>query len=139
MEEALARHLPMPSGWDHQLCDGSRMIARRALRAKLVELARIAARGTPNVTAEQYVDQFRRDLADVSAILDHAVAACVIDLDERQPTLDGWIRTEAMFWLYNFEPEARREKLLDPAPGPQRFLALRTRCQLLREIDEELR
>jgi hypothetical protein len=61
------------------------------------------------------------------------------NLEERQPTLAGWIRTEAMFWLYNFEPAVRREKLLDPNEGPQRFLALRTRCEMLREIDEELR
>jgi hypothetical protein len=139
MEGSSFAHLPIPSTWDRELCDCYRMIARRALRAKLVELARTAARGTPNVSAEQNVERFRRDLADVSAMLDHAVAACVIGLEERQPTLDGWIRTEAMYWLYNLPPAARREKLLDPAPGPQRFLALRTRCQLLREIDEQLR
>jgi hypothetical protein len=139
MEGSSFAHLPIPSTWDRELCDCFRMIARRALRAKLVELARVAARGVRNVTAEQNVDEFRRRLANVSAMLDQAAVSSVIGIEERQPLLDGWIRTEAMYWLYNFEPAERRERLLDPAPGPQRFLALRTRCQLLREIDEELR
>jgi hypothetical protein len=36
-------------------------------------------------------------------------------------------------------PAARREKLLDPAPGPQRFLTLWTRREMLAEIDDEAR
>jgi hypothetical protein len=139
MEGSSFAHLPIPSRWDRELCECFRMIARRALRAKLVELARIASRGVPNVTAEQNVDGFRGRLANVSAVLDHAVAACVIDHEQKQLLLDAWIRTEAMYWLYNFPLAERRERLLDPAPGPQRFLALRTRCEMLREIDEELR
>jgi hypothetical protein len=139
MEQTLAHHIPMPDGWDRELSGCFRMIARRALRAKLVELARIAARGVPNVTAEQNVDGFKRRLANVSTMLDHAVTATVIDHEQKQLLLDAWIRTEAMYWLYNFPLAERRERLLDPAPGPQRFLALRTRCEMLREIDEELR
>jgi hypothetical protein len=113
----------------------ARVVARRALQARLVEVARVSARGIP-ATAEQNVEQFRRHLANVRATLDHAVALCTIDHEERQSLIDTWIRTEAEFWLYNFSPADRRKKLLDPAPGPQRFLTLRTRREMLAEIDE---
>jgi hypothetical protein len=139
MEQTLAHHIPMPDGWDRELSGCFRMIARRALRAKLMEAARIASRGDAGLSEQENVDGFKGRLESVCAMLDHAVAASVIDHDQKQLLLDSWIRTEAMFWLYNFPPPARREKLLDPAPGPQRFLSLRTRCQMLREIDEELR
>jgi hypothetical protein len=139
MEGSSFAHLPIPSRWDRELCECFRMIARRALRAKLVELARIASRGDSDLSGQENVDEFRRRLANVSAMLDQAALSSVIGIDERQPLLDGWIRIEAMFWLYNFPLAERRERLLDPAPGPQRFLALRTRCEMLREIDEELR
>jgi hypothetical protein len=114
----------------------ARLVARRALQAKLVEAAGLSARGIPNATAEQDVEQFKRHLMRARALSDHAVALCTIDHEERQSLIDTWIRTEAEFWLYNFSPADRRKKLLDPAPGPQRFLTLRTRREMLAEIDE---
>jgi hypothetical protein len=114
----------------------ARVVVRRALQAKLIGTARLSARGIPNATAEQDVQQFKRHLMHACAMLDHAVALCTIDREERQPLIDTWIRTEARFWLYNFSPADRRKKLLDPTPGPQRFLTLRTRREMLAEIDE---
>jgi hypothetical protein len=114
------------------LAECYRTIAKQALRARLHELARITA-------ADPSVDAYRRSLANVCAMLDQAVALCTIELVERQGLIDAWIRTEAKFWLCRLPPEKRREKLLDPKPGPQRFIALRTRCEMLREIDDELR
>jgi hypothetical protein len=113
----------------------ARVVARRALQSRLVGAAKISARGIPG-TEEQNVEEFRRHLANVCATLDHAVALCAIDHQERQPLIDAWIRIEAMFWLYNFSPADRRKKLLDPAPGPQRFITLRRRREMLAEIDE---
>jgi hypothetical protein len=71
--------------------------------------------------------------------LDQAVALCTIDHSWRQGFLDAWIRTEARFWLYQLPPAARRETLLDPAPGPQRFVPLAIRREMLAEIDVETR
>jgi hypothetical protein len=121
-------------------CECFREIARRALGVRLREAARIAARGDPNGrTGEDHVQAFKRALAEVCTTLDQAVALCTIDHAWRQGALDAWIRTEATFWLYQLPPSARREKLLDPAPGPQRFVTLRTRREMLAEIDDEAR
>jgi hypothetical protein len=114
------------------LAECYRTIAQQALRARLRELARITA-------TDSSIDAYRGALADVCAMLDQAVALSAIEHVERQFLIDAWIRTEARFWLCRLPPAKRREKLLDPKPGPQRFLALRTRCEMLREIDEELR
>jgi hypothetical protein len=108
-------------------CECFREIARRALCMKLHEAARIAARGDPNGrTEEDHVQAYKRALADVCAALDQAVALCTIDHSWRQGFLDAWIRTEARFWLY-------------PAPGPQRFVQLAIRREMLAEIDVETR
>jgi hypothetical protein len=121
-------------------CECFREIARRALCMKLHEAARIAARGDPNGrTEEDHVQAYKRALADVCAALDQAVALCTIDHSWRQGFLDAWIRTEARFWLYQLPPAARRETLLDPAPGPQRFVPLALRREMLAEIDDETR
>lgn len=109
-----------------------RTIAHQALRARLRELARKTAR-------DHSVDGYKQGLADLCAMLDEAVALCTIEHVERQFLIDIWIRTEARFWLYRLPPVKRREKLLDPAPGPQRFIALWTRRLMLKEIAEELR
>jgi hypothetical protein len=114
------------------LAECYRTIAQQALRARLRELARMTA-------ADPSIDAYRRSLEDVCAMLDRAVALCTIELVERQVMIDAWIRTEARFWLCRLPPAKRRDRLLDPKPGPQRFLALRTRCEMLREIDDELR
>jgi hypothetical protein len=123
-----------------QLAEGSRTIARLALRARLRETARIAARSdSEGGDGEARVELYKRTLADVCTMLDQSVAVCAIEHAERQGLIDAWIRTEARFWLYQLPPAERREKLLDLAPGPQRFIALWTRRLMLREIDEELR
>jgi hypothetical protein len=121
-------------------CECFREIARRTLGITLREAARTAARDDPNGrTGEDHVQAYKRALGDVCNALDTAVALCTIHYEERQGALDAWIRTEARFWLYQFPPAARREQLLDPAPGPQRFLTLWTRREMLREIDDEAR
>jgi hypothetical protein len=123
-----------------QLAECFQTIARRALCMRLHEAARIAARGDPNGRIEEdHVQAYKRALADVCAILDQAVTLCTIDHAWRQGFLDAWIRTEARFWLYQLPPAARREKLLDPAPGPQRFVPLALRREMLAEIDVEAR
>jgi hypothetical protein len=100
------------------LAECYRTIAHQALRARLRELARMTA-------ADPSVDAYRRSLANVCAMLDQAVVLCTIELGERQSLIDAWIRTEAKLWLCRLPPAKRREKLLDPKPGPQRFIALR--------------
>jgi len=47
-------------------------------------------------------------------------------------------QNEAEIWLYTLSPVTRRTQLLDPE-GPQRFLTLKRRTQILREIDDEMR
>ena len=118
----------------------ARTNARLALQARLRETARMAARtDLEGGDGAARVELYTRALADVCTMLDQAVTVCTIDHAERQGLIDVWIRTEARFWLYQLPPVERREKLLDPAPGPQRFIALWTRRLMLSEIDEELR
>jgi hypothetical protein len=81
----------------------------------------------------EYVQHYR----NVSGFLAYFETVCVISHAEALEMCKAWVRTEAELRLYRLPPEQRRAVLLDPQGGPQRFLPLRRRLQMLREIDRQ--
>jgi len=110
-----------------ELGDCFRVIERRKLKRMLVG----AACASASCDDEEYAQHCR---AVNNALLAVARARCVITQEEGLAEGRAWLRAVAEMWLYMLPPEERREALLDP-DGRQRFLTLKRRTQMLREID----
>jgi hypothetical protein len=120
---------PNPIGWQEQLGEDFRAIERRWLEAMLGGAARVSA-GSNDDTAV-YLRHYR----NVSTMIANAETLCVINHEDARLMRQAWVRREAELCLYRLPPEERRALLLDPTDGPQRFLTLKRRTQMLREID----
>jgi hypothetical protein len=125
------QHLPDPVGWRDQLAECFRTIERRWLD-KVLAGAAIVSSGSDDGRHE-YVQHYR----NVGNFLAHFEVRCFITPEEARTMREAWIRTEAELRLYRLPPVERRELLLDPTDGPQRFVTPRRRLQMLREIDVE--
>jgi hypothetical protein len=124
-----SQRLPNPIGWRDQLGEGFRAIERRWLEAMLGGAARVSARS--NDDSHEYI----RHLRNVGTMIANAETLCVINHEDARLMRQAWVRREAELCLYTLAPEERRALLLDPTDGPQRFLTLKRRTQMLREID----
>jgi hypothetical protein len=125
-----SQHLPDQIGWHDQLAECFCAIRRRVLERMLAGAAYISAHSDHEGCVQHH--------RNVSVMLANAKALCVISHSEAQAAGWNWVRTEAEIWLYTLSPVTRRTQLLDPE-GPQRFLTLKRRTQMLREIDDEMR
>jgi len=106
------------------LGDCLREIARRKLQKMLLGAAVISARSEDNAIHCRHV----------GLMLANAKTLCVIGHEEAHAEARLWVGAEAEMYLSSLPPEERRETLLDPGEGPQRFISLKRRAQMLSEI-----
>jgi hypothetical protein len=125
-------HLPDPVGWRDQLAECFRTIERRWLDKVLAGAAIVSSRSDDG--RHEYVQHYR----NVGNFLAHFEVRCFITSEEARTMREAWIRTEAELRLYRLPLERRWGLLLDPEDGPQRFLSLKRRLQMLREIDVDV-
>jgi hypothetical protein len=85
------------------------------------------------------VEEYRKHCRNIAIVTANAEVRCVVGHAEAHELRREWVRAEAELHLYALPPARRRDALLDPAAGPQRFIPLRKRRKMLAEIDEELR
>jgi hypothetical protein len=83
----------------------------------------------------EYAQHYR----NVGNFLANFEVRCFVPPEEARILREAWVRTEAELRLYRLPPERRRALLVDPEDGPQRFLTLKRRLQMLREIDDHPR
>jgi hypothetical protein len=102
-------------------------------------LNRVLAAAACVASATDDVENYRQHCCNIAILTANAEARCVIGHDEASELRREWVRAEVELHLYKLAPARRRDALLDPAAGPQRFVLLRKRRKMLTEIDEELR
>ena len=130
--ELRSQRLADPAGWYDQLAECFRAIERRWLDKALTGAAIVSSRSDDG--RHEYAQHFR----NVGNFLAHFEVRCFITPEEARTMREAWIRTEAELRLYRLPPEGRRALLLDPEDGPQRFLTLKRRLRMLREIDVDV-
>ncbi len=126
------QRLADPTGWQDQLGACFRTIERRWLDKTLVGAAIVSARSDD--ANREYAQHYR----NVAGFLAYFETVCVISHEEALEMRKAWVRAEAELLLYRLPPEKRRTVLLDPTDGPQRFLTLKRRAQMLCEVDDEM-
>ncbi len=122
-----------PIAWRDQLAASFRTMERRWLDKILAGAAIVSAHSDD--ANHEYAQHYR----NVAGFLAYFETVCVISHEEALEMRKAWVRTEAELLLNRLPPERRRAALLDPTDGPQRFLTLKRRAQMLCEIDDELR
>jgi hypothetical protein len=106
-----------------------RAVERHRLDRMLAGAAYVAA-------ATEDVEEYQRHCRNVGILTANAEARCVIGHDEADELRKDWVRGWAELRLYALPPHERCKALVNPDDGPQRFLSLRRRLQMLREIDK---
>jgi len=122
---------PDPIEWHEHLAERFRTIERRWLGRTLMGAAIVSAQS--NDAEHEYARHYK----NVSGFLAHFETMCFISRDEAETMRKAWVRAEAELCIRRLPPEQRRAQLLDPTDGPQRFLTLECRLQMLREIDAD--
>jgi hypothetical protein len=111
------------------LAERFRAIERHRLDRMLAAVAYVAAATDDNT-------EYRQHCRAVGILTANAAARCVISHDEAHELRREWVRAEAELRLYALPPQERCKALVNPDDGAQRFLSLRRRPQMLREIDK---
>jgi hypothetical protein len=89
-----------------------------------------------HVSAHARGDDFAQHFRNAGALIALAATRCVVTQDEADLLRREWVETESEWLLRTLPPNRRRQMLLDPSPGPASFIQLRTRLNLLKEIDD---
>jgi hypothetical protein len=113
--------------WRISACDCFRAVERSELNRTLFGAALVCAKSG---------DDFRQHFDNVGVMIANAEARCVITHDEAWRGRRSWVAMEAELRLRTLPPQQRRALLLNPMPGPQVFIPLHRRLEMLRDLDE---